>query len=220
MWSCMNEGILWKRKVVISDPHMCGPVCVRAVHLIELLNIHIIMTDLCSIVFTWDIGGFLKSCRARNMKYAFLSATLVCAFKGIVDHWTVALILRKDNHPHLHRHLQPGLSIGCIEVWVMQARWSRSAGIQTRPLAHYRVCVCMCGGGEGCDAIKPEVLPAVLLRNLFSSSLSLSLSHISIRTAPCFHFIKSESCISKNWYPVGTISMLISWPHHLFYTLF
>lgn len=92
-----------------------------------------------------------------------------------MDHWTFPPIPWKDFPPPPTVTATYGqvFLLAAPELCVMQDRWSCSAGIQTclhpwlpRP-QHPFYCVCACVCGE-CDAITPEVLPAVWLKNLFS----------------------------------------------------
>lgn len=211
---CMNDGILWKRKVVISDTHSCVCVCVMGlISARALIHRH---TLWLSLLFNYVYMGqwrrqlsFLKSCKATSSISCLSSYTVyecVCVSRELRITELSHPYWGRISRPHCHCDSQPSLFIGCLEVWVMQHRWCCSAGIQTclhpwllRPLIHL-LCLCMCVCGE-CDAITAEVLPAVWLRNLFS----LSLSHTHSHTTPSFHII--ERGWSDIWYEYFLLPM-------------
>ena len=117
----MNDSVLWERKSVW---HLC-----RA-------RKHSPPAELC---FSWDSGdtnlAFLQSYKATySISLLFSYTDSVCScFKGTVDQWTFTPILGEDFRPRCHCDSKPSPSIGCLEAWLMQDRWSCSAGIPTCP---------------------------------------------------------------------------------------
>lgn len=78
--------------------------------------------------------SFLKSCKA-TYSISCLSSYSVCMCVPFSrELWIIELshpYCERISRPHRHCDLQPSLSVGCLKVWVMQDRWSCSAGIQT-----------------------------------------------------------------------------------------
>lgn len=140
--------------------------------------------------------SFLKSCKATYSISCLCSYTVcVCVLREV---WITALshpYWERISCPHSMYDSQPSRSIGCLEVWVMQERWSCFAGIQTCPHPWHPhihlLCLCRCLWGEWCNNAGSAYC------SIIKKSL-LCLSHI--HTTPSFLKVWLIWYLTANWF--------------------
>lgn len=190
----MNDNILWKRKVVISDTHSrmfeMGLFSARALRHRYALWLSLLFNYVYMEQWRRQFS-FLKSCKATY--------SIKCLFS-----YTANVFLFQGNYGSLNFHTHtwkgfpsPAVTVTQSQVLLLAAwrfEWCKTGDLALQvfkpahthdSLSHasiYCVCACVCGD---CDAITSTVLPTVWLRDLFS------LCHIHFYTSTGFHNIKS-----------------------------